>query len=112
MREPELSPRVASERAPLEVTVLSHPSIAGPRRPQVIHPYHCDLLESCPTLPVWVSWSTRAWSTRAGDRLLCLPGLEQRLEPWDAAADDSQLDLDGSPYPELEAVPRHIVRLF
>jgi len=64
------------------------------------------LLESCRPLPVYVPLSTSA-----GDRLVCLPGLEQRLEPWDAAAYDAQLDLDRRPQPYLEAVPCDIVRL-
>lgn len=43
--------------------------------------------------------------------VLGLPELGERLEPRHAAADDAELDLDGGPQPQLEAVPGDIVRL-
>ena len=38
-----------------------------------------------------------------------LPVLDQRLEPGHAAADDSEVDLDGGPDPEVQALPGGIV---
>lgn len=31
--------------------------------------------------------------------------IDERLEPWDTAADDAEMDLDGGPDPEVEALP-------
>ena len=96
---------MAAGRASLEVNILSYARpFARPRLPQATHPYYRDLRKSCPPLPVRVYSST-------SDCLSCLSRLEQRLEPWNAAANDAQLDLDRRPQPYLEAVPCDIVRL-
>ncbi len=52
------------------------------------------------------------WTAGAGNGLPCLPELEQRFEPRDAAADEAQLDFDGHPHPQLEAVPCDVIRFF
>jgi len=38
-----------------------------------------------------------------------LPVLDQRLEPGHASADDSQVDLDGRPDPEMQSLPGGVV---